>query len=130
MRRFKGLTLRQRVFDRDRGVCSACGLRTQAIAKWGFEVQGLQFRGQTLGVWTPKFRKWERRMIKRGRFSHRLPEHRITIWDADHILARVDGGSDRLENLRTLCWWHHDQRTGVQAGARAVARAATKGRNA
>lgn len=104
MRR-KGLTLRQRVFDRDRGRCVACGLRTQAIAR---------LRRERPEV----FARWQRRMIARGRFGYELPAGRVTLWDADHIEARADGGGNALANLRTLCWWCHQRRSAVQGAAR------------
>ena len=104
-RTYKKLTLRQRVFDRDRGRCAACGLRTTKLAR---------FRREDPAA----FAKWEARMIRRGRFAHAIPSHRLTLWDADHIVGRADGGPDTLENLRTLCWWDHVRRTTVQQAAR------------
>lgn len=103
------LTLRQRVFDRDRGVCELCGLRTQALARWGFERS--TWNDSARGRWSQNFRRWERRMIRLGRFLHHAPEQRVNLWDADHIHARADGGPDLLSNLRTVCWWCHDRRS-------------------
>ncbi len=40
----------------------------------------------------------------------------------DHIIARVDGGTNALENLRILCWPCHRERTAQQAAERARAR--------
>jgi 5-methylcytosine-specific restriction protein A len=31
--------------------------------------------------------------------------------EADHIVARAEGGSDTLENLRGMCKSHHSQKT-------------------
>jgi 5-methylcytosine-specific restriction enzyme A len=75
--------LRERVFARDRGICSICGLnciaelhrikrlggaaRAKAVAEWGL----------------------------RGRKS---------MWDADHIIPVAEGGGEcDLSNMRTLC---------------------------
>jgi 5-methylcytosine-specific restriction endonuclease McrA len=101
----RGLTLRQRVFDRDRGVCAACGLRTQKLARLRLERPDV-------------FAAWERRMIARGRFAVSIPAHRKTLWDADHIHGKADGGPDLLSNLRTLCHWCHVRRTAVQQAVR------------
>jgi hypothetical protein len=38
----------------------------------------------------------------------------------DHIVARHLGGSDALDNLRTLCTAHHAQVTGAQGGRASV----------
>jgi 5-methylcytosine-specific restriction endonuclease McrA len=57
-------------------------------------------------------------MCARGRFSYVVPAHRLTLWDADHIIGRAEGGSNRLENLRTLCTWCHVRRSVVQGEAR------------
>ena len=77
--------LRERVLERDRGVCAQCGL-------------------DTLGEW---------RRIKRSRGAARAKAHvewglragfRKSLWDADHIVPVAEGGGEcDLSNLRTLC---------------------------
>lgn len=67
---------RQRVFDRDAGVCAECPTGT-------------------------------------------APAH---DWEADHILALVDGGTWEMSNAQTLCARHHKAKTAREATARASAR--------
>lgn len=75
--------LRQRVFDRDRGICAVCGV--DCVAAFHH--------------------------LKRQRGTARLrlrTEWRIgnrkSLWDADHILPVAEGGGEcDLSNLRTLC---------------------------
>ena len=93
--------LRQRVLDRDRGICAICGLdcirelqhirrlrgtaRLRALAEW---------RLANPAKGTP--RNWTRR----------------TLWDADHIVPVYAGGGEcDLSNLRTLCLKCHRART-------------------
>lgn len=44
------------------------------------------------------------------------------LWETDHIIARVEGGSDRQENLRTLCVPCHKRVTAELAAKRAAER--------
>ena len=77
--------LREKVFERDRGICAVCGLDCE--------------------------RAW--RELKRLRGSARLKismewglkaRSRKSLWDADHIVPVVEGGGEcDLENIRTLC---------------------------
>ncbi|MGI8962609.1 MAG: HNH endonuclease [Bryobacteraceae bacterium] len=83
--------LREKVLERDRGVCALCGLnciaerhrikrlrgaaRSKAVAEWGFR-------------------------------------RRKSIWDADHIIPVVEGGGEcDLSNMRTLCLKCHRKHT-------------------
>lgn len=85
--------IRQKVLDRDHGICASCGIdclaawrdlkrlrgsaRVKAFASWGFR---------------PNFRK--------------------SLWDADHIVPVVEGGGEcDLENIRTLCLKCHREVT-------------------
>ncbi len=80
--------LREKVFERDRGVCAGCGIdclhaerqlkrlrgaaRLKALLDWGFGA------GSRAGS-------------------------RKSLWDADHILPVVEGGGEcDLENIRTF----------------------------
>jgi len=77
--------LRENVFLRDRGICSACGVDTLAA--------------------------YRRLRASRGRSRRALLEHwglkrytRKSLWDADHIQPVAEGGGEcDLDNLRTLC---------------------------
>lgn len=85
--------LRERVLERDRGICALCGV-------------------DTLAAWIS---------IKRARGVHRVKllqewglkkMMRASLWDADHILPVVRGGGEcDLENIRTLCLKCHREVT-------------------
>ena len=40
--------------------------------------------------------------------------------DVDHIVPAHRGGGDDPDNLRSLCKWHHDRKTGREAHAARV----------
>lgn len=86
--------LRERVFQRDRGVCALCGIdTTKAYAELKRSRGGARLR-----------------LLERWGFD-RLT--RKTLWDADHIVPVVEGGGEcDLENIRTLCLLCHRQETG------------------
>jgi 5-methylcytosine-specific restriction protein A len=77
--------LRERVLERDRGVCSKC--KVDCLAEW--------------------------RHLKRLRGAARARAHsswglrpgsRKSLWDADHIVPVAEGGGEcDLSNIRTLC---------------------------
>jgi 5-methylcytosine-specific restriction protein A len=85
--------LREQVFRRDRGVCAICTRDTRAAY---FELK--RSRG------THRQRLLESWGLKRI--------SRKSLWDADHILAVIEGGGEcDLANLRTLCLICHRQQT-------------------
>ncbi|GAA3756409.1 HNH endonuclease [Terriglobus aquaticus] len=77
--------LREQVYERDKGMCSACGCDTN----------------------------FELRRLRRSRGSSRLQQMahwglrtrlRKSLWDADHIVPVAEGGGEcDLSNIRTLC---------------------------
>jgi 5-methylcytosine-specific restriction endonuclease McrA len=83
--------LRERVFERDRGVCALCG--RDCVAEWSH--------------------------IRRLRGGARLKAHREwrlggrkSLWDADHIVPVIEGGGEcDLTNMRTLCLRCHRAHT-------------------
>ena len=84
--------LRQRVFERDLGVCAICGLHTQA--EW-IRIRRLRYPQRRLALADWGLRGTSRR----------------TLWDADHILPVAEGGGQcDLDNLRTLCLKCHRRR--------------------
>lgn len=75
--------LRDRVFQRDRGVCAVCGI--DCVAEWG-RLKKLRGAAKVRAV-----SEWGLRGRK-------------TLWDADHILPVAEGGGEcDLSNMRTLC---------------------------
>ncbi len=85
--------LREQVLKRDRGICSCCGIDTISAIR--------------------KLR------CARGANRISLLEHwglrrkvRKSLWDADHIVAVVEGGGEfDLENIRTMCLRCHREAT-------------------
>jgi 5-methylcytosine-specific restriction endonuclease McrA len=101
--------LREKVLERDRGICAQCGV--DCLAAW--------------------------RDLKRLRGAARLKvlQHwglppgallRKSLWDADHILPVVEGGGEcDLENVRTLCMkCHHAATAGLRKRRAAASSAA------
>ena len=83
--------LRQRVLERDRGVCAQCGLDCVAAMLSLRRMRGLA-KARALSKW------------KLG--------GRQSLWDADHIVPVAEGGGEcDLANLRTLCLCCHRQNT-------------------
>jgi 5-methylcytosine-specific restriction enzyme A len=82
--RSNGGDLRRAVFGRDRGVCALCGFDAEAFKR---SLKGLGYARKAA------------RLRELG-----IPTHRISFWDADHIVPVVEGGGEAgLDNLRTLC---------------------------
>jgi 5-methylcytosine-specific restriction endonuclease McrA len=76
--------LREKVFERDRGICACCGV--DCIATW------LHLKRLRGAARLKAFTDWG---ITRSRKS---------LWDADHITPVIEGGGEcDLTNLRTLC---------------------------
>jgi 5-methylcytosine-specific restriction endonuclease McrA len=85
--------LREQVFRRDKGRCTACHIDTLAAARRLRASRGAN-RKALLAYWGLKTR------IRR------------TLWDADHILSVAEGGGEcDLDNIRTLCLRCHREAT-------------------
>jgi 5-methylcytosine-specific restriction endonuclease McrA len=85
--------LRQRVLERDRGLCALCGIDTVA-AFWELK----RARG---GKRAALLERWGLRKLNRR-----------SLWDADHILPVAEGGGEcDLDNIRTLCLVCHRRQT-------------------
>lgn len=85
--------LRDRVFERDRGVCAGCGADT--VAEF---VRLRRMRGS-------------RRLLALAEWGLRSMTRR-SLWDADHIVPVVEGGGEcDLDNIRTLCLKCHRKAT-------------------
>ena len=90
--------LREKVFDRDRGVCAACGVDTIALRR---DMRRLDYatRRQFLKTWR----------LREG--------SRKSLWDADHIVPVAEGGGQcDLSNMRTLCLRCHAAATAALRG--------------
>lgn len=83
--------LRDRVFERDRGICAHCGIDCIAQLHHIRKLRGAA-RTRAQSEWRLGARK--------------------SLWDADHITPVVDGGGEcDLSNMQTLCLKCHRIRT-------------------
>jgi 5-methylcytosine-specific restriction protein A len=83
--------IRQKVLERDRGVCAACGIDCLQAERHLKRLRGAA-RLKALLDWGTGSRK--------------------SLWDADHIVPVVEGGGEcDLQNIRTLCLKCHRQAT-------------------
>lgn len=96
------MTLRSKVFDRDRGVCAECGLDTEAE----IEKHIAWYAGATDGDELPRSKA-----ISDLLWEWDWPVTKKSLWEADHNLPRHRGGTDELENIRTLCVGCHSKKT-------------------
>ena len=86
--------LRDLVFARDCGLCSACGTDT-VVAYAALKRSRGPARAQSLALWGLK-----------------TVSSRRSLWDADHIVPVVEGGGQcDLANMRTLCLKCHREAT-------------------
>ncbi|MEN8183686.1 MAG: HNH endonuclease signature motif containing protein [Myxococcota bacterium] len=81
---------------RDRGCCAICGLDTRALKR--------QTRGR---------RMWAK-LRERG-FARRR-----SLWELDHIVPLIDGGSHDPSNLQTLCVPCHRSKSAEESRERAL----------
>lgn len=94
--------LREKAFERDRGVCSECGTDTVSAFVEVRRKRGLA-RLRMLQSWGLK------------------TLNRNSFWDADHVVPVVEGGGAcDLSNIRTLCLICH-RTTTAELRARRVA---------
>jgi 5-methylcytosine-specific restriction enzyme A len=97
--------LRDRLLQRDRGICALCKTDTVAAWTWLRKMRG--------GKRTLALREWGLKTLSRK-----------SLWDADHIVPVADGGGEcDLANMRTLCLKCHRKVTLEWRAARAGAEA-------
>ena len=108
---------RRAVFRRDRGVCALCRTDTERIKRLidSFTPSDSPNRlTQTDG-------QIQQDLLAFYRSLGFAPYFR-SMWEADHQIPRVRGGSNELNNLRTLCQPCHKQLTAELAAQRAAER--------
>jgi 5-methylcytosine-specific restriction endonuclease McrA len=99
------------VQDRDGCVCQACGVNAREAQKWWSRIRRARKalklnRDAGSGV---RDNVMEEALSRLG-----WPVMKQEFWEADHIIARAEGGPDHPDNLRTLCVPCHKARTAEQ----------------
>ncbi len=85
--------LREKVLQRDAGVCAKCGIDAISLRR---DMRRLDFAAR-------------RRFLKEWGLTERS---RKSLWDADHIVPVAEGGGQcDLANMRTLCLKCHKEAT-------------------
>jgi 5-methylcytosine-specific restriction enzyme A len=85
--------LREKVLQRDAGVCAKCGIDTVSLRR---DMRRLDFAAR-------------RKFLKEWGLTERS---RKSLWDADHIVPVAEGGGQcDLANMRTLCLKCHKEAT-------------------
>ena len=85
--------LRDKVYERDHGICAGCGADTVALKR---DMRKLDLAARRLFL-----KNWG---LREGT--------RKSLWDADHIVPVAEGGGQcDLSNLRTLCLLCHREAT-------------------
>ncbi len=111
--------LRDAVFKRDRGVCAQCERDCESIK----ERLNAIVQGSCRGISDELAHRgllW-RRMLMRLTLTTPLGYVR-SLWEADHVLPICEGGTNVLDNLRTLCICCHKRETAALAKRRAAGR--------
>lgn len=98
------------VSQRDKGVCKLCGLDCISLREYLKKFKFFEKHAQAL----------------RARLNLAGSEWSIDLWQADHIVPQVEGGTHELSNLRTLCIWCHKKETAGLTSRRAEARRVAK----
>lgn len=94
--------LREKTFDRDRGICAECGIDTVAAFN--------ELRKARGAARLRLLQRWALRTLNRR-----------SLWDADHIVPVVEGGGAcDLSNIRTLCLICHRKATAALRSRRAT----------
>jgi len=95
--------LRDKVLERDKGICAQCGVDTIALRR---DMKKLDYAARRLFL-----KHWG---LKEG--------SRKSLWDADHILPVAEGGGQcDLSNMRTLCLKCHRAATAALRAGSATA---------
>ena len=126
-----GSYVREKLFERDRGVCAECGVDAAkmdtalAILKDDL-LHPLLMTIHPMIVATLRAEGWNNVKLRgRGSFSDAIESS--SCWEADHINPVVEGGGQcGMENYRTLCFICHKKVSAKQAAARAKSRRAKK----
>ena len=100
--------LREKVFERDHGVCAKCGVDTKTLRQ---DMRKLDYAAR-------------RKFLKQWGLREGT---RKSLWDADHVVPVAEGGGQcDLSNMRTLCLLCHRTATAeLRARLKNTAKAGT-----
>ncbi len=129
--------VRQRVWDRDHGVCAKCGLDTDRFNRLMRWARNRLFSARSNDPDRHGIRHPDR-FVQISKWTLSYCSHRCGVvqvyanpwswkighlWEANHIVPVVEGGGEcGLEGYETLCLKCHKQATKELAGRRAAAR--------
>lgn len=118
--------IRERVRKRDGAVCWSCGVNAEEAARWWERIHKAYKRLRLYRLEGRYAEPWRGGPVIDAKRRVGWPDWRRDHWEADHIHARADGGTDHPDNLRTLCVPCHKARTKRQQHERAKRRRAEK----
>lgn len=110
--------LREKVYERDRGLCAKCGRDTRKLkmrledAQTAAMLRAGVFDKDPLADWRkdPEYVAF----LKKPPFPLTVKEAEVSLWQADHRLEVADGGGlCGLDGFRTLCLWCHKDATKI-----------------
>lgn len=121
---------RRHVVRRDHGVCAGCGADahlTGRILNYLFHAGRGWRREEDPGLFERMDRNTAFRFLLQawGIPSSSTHWHYPHLWEADHIVPLVEGGTNDLSNYRTLCRGCHKEATRALAGRLAQRRRAS-----
>jgi|YNPMSStandDraft_1061717.scaffolds.fasta_scaffold09510_2 5-methylcytosine-specific restriction endonuclease McrA len=94
---------REKVYERDRGVCAQCGLDTDRFK------EELKTQAELMAK---KSGRSALIILKELARENGMPGPERTWWEADHIVAIAEGGGlGGLDSYQTLCYKCHQQKT-------------------
>jgi len=104
---------RRRVFDRDKGVCAACGRDTIKLQKRVSRIfRKFKHKGSMHIIYRIK-------RLTGLDAAYSVWDH---PWEADHIVEQSAGGDSNMENLQTLCLVCHRRKTAAMHRRNAMLR--------
>lgn len=132
---------REKVLERDKGVCALCGIdcllverRMQEILdvlQWGDGAKDdLHAKAWAFVYRIPSEEALRNPLVREyvelaESVGVKPSSRRASVWQADHIVPVIEGGGEcGLENYRTLCVGCHHRETAALARRRAEARKA------
>lgn len=106
------------LLKRDGGVCVSCGVDCEKQKRALRAALAASKRTHRRDGWWREVQSAQSEI----RAAFGVDPHRMTTWDADHIIPIAEGGDNTLENFQTLCQRCHKAKTAQQAADAALRR--------